>query len=729
MKQVAVISYDERAGAFHASQLEFLFDNRIRAFSMDVPTIRKNGIEKADLYCITTDALEKLPDFHTQVEGDIPIVMLCVTFSHDILQQLSLIPAGTDVLLVNLNEPMAQEAITKLIQLGASHINYIPYYPGADLGLAGGIRYAITPDERRFVPEGIPHVIDVGQRQMDSATLVEIALKLKMYDMWDNRRWKAHLAAIASNSYNFDELFGRALRLESSFQSLIDIMDIGILGINEQGAIFICNKKAETIVGRGLADAIGQQAGRLFPYLPFEECRKTHKKIDARLIKINQNPVTVGIYPINHNQKNMGFLAMLQHFGEEEEKQHKIRSQLLNRGHAAKYTFDNIIGVSPAIERVREIAGKMAGTKASILITGESGTGKELFAQAIHNASGRRNGPFIALNCGALPENLLESELFGYVDGAFTGARKGGKLGLFEFAHQGTLFLDEVEGMSPMLQVKLLRVIQEHEVMRLGDTRLISIDVRIIAATNRNLEQLVLKGEFREDLYYRLNTLPINLPPLRERPEDIIPLVEMFSRENGSVFELSPAVRQALKNHYWRGNVRELKNCAHYFSFLDKAVLEYEDLPPGFFNSMVTGDGMRMDGAYGRNPMDGAQDRNPLDGAYDSNPMDGAYGRNPMDSAHDSTLMQFKTMAAMKEDAYRYVLDKILESNRGRGSVGREELARRSRDRGLNLSVYEVREIMADLHTNGYITVPKGRGGSRITDKGQYILHSINKNG
>ena len=687
MKRVAVISYDERAGVFHAEQMEFLFDNRIKAFSMDVPSIRKHGLEKADLYCITTDALENLPDFHTQVEGGIPIVMLCVTFSHDILQRLSLIPSGTESLLVNLNEPMAQEAVTKLIQLGASHINYIPFYPGASPKLADGIQYAITPDEARYVPEGIPHIVDVGQRQMDSGTLVEIALKLKMYDLWENRKWKAHLASIASNNYNFDELFGRALRLESSFQSLIDIMEIGILGINEQGAVFICNKKAETIVGRNLTDAIGQQAGELFPYLPLEECRRTHRKIDAKLVKINQNPVTVGIYPISHNQKNMGFLVMLQHFGEEEEKQHKIRNQLLNKGHTAKYTFDHIIGISPSIERVREIAKKMAGTRASILITGESGTGKELFAQAIHNASDRRLEPFIALNCGALPENLLESELFGYVDGAFTGAKKGGRLGLFEFAHKGTLFLDEVEGMSPMLQVKLLRVIQEHEVMRLGDTRLISIDVRIIAATNRDLEQLVQKGEFREDLYYRLNTLPINLPPLRERIEDIIPLIHTFAEENGSRFQLSGPVCEALKGHYWRGNVRELKNCADYFSFLDKKVIEYEDLPPGFFHGRAKPE------------------------------------KEPVHDCQDNTILEFRQMTSPRQEAYLFVLSKILESNKGRVSISRERLSGCSCEKGLDLSVYEVREILSDLDSMGYIMVRKGRGGSRITDKGKHVLH------
>jgi len=702
LKRIAVIAYDKRAGIFHAGQLERLFDKRVEAFSMDVSYILEHGVRRADLYCITTDAMEKLPDFHAQVECDVPIVMLNVTFSHDILNQLSLIPAGTDVLLVNLNEPMAQEAITRLTQLGASHINYIPFYPGADPRLAVGIQYAITPDERRFVPEGIPNVIDVGQRQMDSATLVEIALRLKMYDMWEKRSWQAHLASIASNSYNFDELFGRSLRLESSFQSLIDIMDIGILGINEQGAVFIWNKKAEAITGRDLSDAIGQQYQNLFPYIPFEECQKTFKKIDARLIKINQVPVSVGIYPINHNHKNMGFLAVLQHFGEEEEKQHKIRNQLLNKGHAAKYTFDNIVGVSPAIERVKEIAEKMAKTRAAILITGESGTGKELFAQAIHNASDRKNETFIALNCAALPENLLESELFGYVDGAFTGAKKGGKLGLFEFAHKGTLFLDEVEGMSPMLQVKLLRVIQEHEVMRLGDTRLISIDVRIIAATNRNLEQLVMDGEFREDLYYRLNTLPINLPPLRERVQDILPLVEMFAKENGSSFQLSDPVRQALQSHYWRGNVRELKNFADYFSFLDKPVIEYEDLPPGFFSNMAQQD------EKSREQPAGVRRRAP------SSPDPG-----------DPILSGFKNLAGMREEAYRFVLETIREYNRRRKAIGREELARCGRDRNLALSVYEIREMMSCLKEGGYITVQKGRGGSRITERGQYVLEKL----
>lgn len=387
---------------------------------------------------------------------------------------------------------------------------------------------------------------------------------------------------------------------------------------------------------------------------------------------------------MNHNQKNIGFLVMLQYFKEEEEKQHRIRTQLLNRGHTAKYTFDDILGTSDAIEKIKKIAEKMAKTKASILITGESGTGKELFAQAIHNASDRKNKPFIALNCAALPESLLESELFGYVDGAFTGAKKGGKLGFFEFAHQGTLFLDEVEGMTPMLQVKLLRVIQEQEVMRLGDNRLISIDVRIIAATNRNLEELMTKGEFREDLYYRLSTLPIELPPLRERTEDIFPLIDKFSKENGASFILSDEVKKIFENHYWHGNIRELKNCMDYFYFLDKRIIECEDLPPSFLKKI-----------------------------------------QKKEKNFSNEILEFENIALDQKEKYLFILKIIMENNKKEIPIGREELAKIGRSQNIKFSIYEIRNILSKLNKEGYIKTKRGCFGNKITEKGKNIVKNI----
>jgi Nif-specific regulatory protein len=224
----------------------------------------------------------------------------------------------------------------------------------------------------------------------------------------------------------------------------------------------------------------------------------------------------------------------------------------------------DIVGSSPAMQEVYRLTKLAAPTTASVLLIGETGTGKEVIAKAIHKLSRRSDGPYIRVNCGALHENLLESELFGHVKGAFTGAVDN-KTGRFEAAHGGTIFLDEISSMSPKLQVKLLRVLQEREFERVGESRTIRVDVRVIAATNQSLEDEIEAGRFRDDLYYRLNVVPIPLPPLRERRDDIPVLAQFFLKRYGEqnrreVPELTPELRDALMNHDWPGNVRELEN-------------------------------------------------------------------------------------------------------------------------------------------------------------------------
>jgi len=233
-------------------------------------------------------------------------------------------------------------------------------------------------------------------------------------------------------------------------------------------------------------------------------------------------------------------------------------------------------------------AMRAAETPATVLLRGESGTGKELFAHAIHNASNRRHGQFIRVNCAAIADSLLESELFGYAEGAFTGARKGGKRGLFEEASGGTLFLDEIGEISLSLQAKLLRVLQEKEIVRVGETRPVSVNARVIAATNANLEAMIAQGRFREDLYYRLNVLPIHIPPLRDRPEDIPALVDAliakFNSEYGrNVTAISPEALAILRAYHWPGNVRELENIigrAMIAMAMTDTVIEARFLPP-----------------------------------------------------------------------------------------------------------------------------------------------------
>lgn len=668
--KVLVMTVDATAAQYHANMIAALFGDLICAESFSVKDLADTPLPQAHLYCITTDALEVMRSESSVEPEQLPYVEIGVTFTKKSIELLEEIPPGTTALFVNISEKMAGECITQLIQLGVTHIQWVPYFPGASN--VPQVSLAVTPDERRYVPATASEIIDLKQREMDCTTIVEIALKLRLYPFLEGRAFRQYLRTIASNSYGFDELFSRSLRLESGFQSLIDLLDIGIIGVNEQYNIFVKNKKAERILGEHTSITLDTAVTEILPWLPVTKCIQSKTKLDAQLFKINNAPITVQLAPIVRNHTCMGAIVVLQSFNEEELRQHKVRHQLLEKGHKAKYHFSNIIGCSKRIKQVKTIAQKMATTRASILITGESGTGKELFAHSIHNASPRKEEPFVAINCAALPENLLESELFGYADGAFTGAKKGGKMGLFEFAHKGTFFLDEVEGMSPMLQVKLLRAIQEREVMRIGDDRLISVDVRIVAASNENLEQMVREGTFRSDLYYRLCTLPVCLPPLRERPEDIPLLFAHFQKESGGHFILHTKTQTVLSNYQWQGNVRELYNCVEYLTFLDKDVIMPEDLPPSF--------------------------------------------RTVCNQEHTQQV----STSDHKLSPVQCVLH-ILAETPYRG-MGRETLIDLLAQRGVSISEYELRKLLHSLHTRGLITVTRGRTGNQITRDGLNFL-------
>lgn len=258
------------------------------------------------------------------------------------------------------------------------------------------------------------------------------------------------------------------------------------------------------------------------------------------------------------------------------QEERKFRRNLVRKGLTAKYTFRDIIAVSAEMRKKVEISKKFSTARSNVLITGETGTGKELFAHSIHAASGRMSQPFVAINCATLPESLLESELFGYEPGSFSGASREGKPGLFELANHGTIFLDEIGEIPVALQAKLLRVLQEKEIRRIGSTDVIPIDVRVIAATNVDIQEQIAQKRFRSDLLYRLNALEIHIPPLRERPDDIIPLMERhlrsFAAELGKkVPQLTAEAQDILRRYAWQGNVRELRNICERLVVLSDA--------------------------------------------------------------------------------------------------------------------------------------------------------------
>jgi PAS domain S-box-containing protein len=348
-------------------------------------------------------------------------------------------------------------------------------------------------------------------------------------------------------------------------KSIIDFAYDGIIGMDKDGKITVFNPVAEKITGVSAETAIGRPVDDMVENTRMNYVLKSGEAELGEIQRIGEISIVTNRVPIVVEGEVLGVVATFQELDKIQKMESKIRKKLLYKGHIAKARFEEIVGNSTAVSQAKEEAKQYAEVDSTVLILGETGTGKELFAQSIHNASNRNDKPFVAVNCAALPENLLESELFGYVEGAFTGARKGGKTGLFELAHEGTIFLDEISEMSPMLQARFLRVLQEKEVVRLGDDRIIPIDIRIIAATNRDLYSEVEKGGFREDLYYRLCVLRLEIPPLRKRPEDIPALVDYFIEEKGrrlgkSIKSISREAISKLVNQKWPGNIRQLEN-------------------------------------------------------------------------------------------------------------------------------------------------------------------------
>lgn len=343
---------------------------------------------------------------------------------------------------------------------------------------------------------------------------------------------------------------------------VLDTVNEGILSIDENGNVIQYNQAAEKILHISSKEAVGKSLMEVFPccLALMEALRNGNTCLNKEVFfEKTGSHYLVSTYPVIDDEgKIIGGVASLKDI-------HDVRRIYQKLTEQPKVSFAQILHKSEEMKRVIALAKRYARGNSTILIRGETGTGKELFARALHDASPRTKNIFVTINCAAIPDTLLESELFGYEEGAFTGASKGGKQGLFELANDGTLFLDEVGEISAHLQAKLLRVLQEHKVRRIGGRREIPLDVRLLAATHRPLEKMIEDGDFREDLYYRLNVIPLYLPPLRSRKEDIALLAQSFldrflAKLNRPSAIISPDSLVKLINYSWPGNIRELEN-------------------------------------------------------------------------------------------------------------------------------------------------------------------------
>ncbi|WP_018086383.1 sigma 54-interacting transcriptional regulator [Desulfurispora thermophila] len=388
----------------------------------------------------------------------------------------------------------------------------------------------------------------------------------------------------------------RIRELKNLLETILDLSSDGVVAVNRDYVITLANRNFANFFNKTPEEIIGKKVHEVYGNPIFPKAMETGEPEYGYITTLNGQEIIASRVPIIKDGQIVGALGTVVFRNVDDlyalmKKIRNLKSQLdyykdeLERVHRTRFSFDQIIGSSKSLQNVKEIARRVALSNSTVLIQGESGTGKELFAHALHTESLRAKGPFVKVNCAAVPENLLESELFGYQEGAFTGARKGGQIGKFELANGGTIFLDEIGDMSFTMQAKLLRVLQEKEVERLGDSKPRRIDVRVICATNRNLEELIAKHEFREDLYYRINVVTLAIPPLRERLDDLPELIDhfinKFNKQFGQrVHGISEEVREIFWQHHWPGNVRELENVIERaFNVLDGPVIQKKHLP------------------------------------------------------------------------------------------------------------------------------------------------------
>lgn len=374
------------------------------------------------------------------------------------------------------------------------------------------------------------------------------------------------MVVLAEELTNLKEIQGL---LEAVFNCTQDAISV----VNQQGIHMLINPAYSRLTGLSEGEVIGKDfavdledgSGGISVHRKVLETRQPVDGVVLRTGKFRKE-VVASAAPLLVGGELRGSVAVIHDMSEIKRLSSELdQAKQIIRTLEAKYTFADIVGEHPLLQEAMGKAEVAAGTPATVILRGESGTGKELFAHAIHNASNRRNAQFIRVNCAAISENLLESELFGYEEGAFTGASKGGKVGFFERASGGTIFLDEIGEINLNTQAKLLRVLQEKEIIRVGGTKAVPVNVRVISATNLNLEQAVEAGRFRRDLYYRLNVIPIEIPALRERRSDLPALtaylIARFNQEYGrSVTAVSPEVLERLQQYDWPGNIRELEN-------------------------------------------------------------------------------------------------------------------------------------------------------------------------
>ncbi len=580
MKKCLVISMGRTTGKTIANQLQSILGDGIELSYTQMKRVEDYTPEAQESYdlILFTSEVSYMGAVAQQTIG-IPFVVGARVINHKNIEEIISIPSGTEVLLLNDSEDSSNEAIEQLIDIGLDHIVYYPCYPGAR-GYPK-LPTVITPGEPQLMPPCGRELIDIGTRILDLKTAYNIKELLSLNSATHDSLVVSYIKDIIGITKSIDRSRRAELESKQVFETIFDTVDSGIGFLTKDLELIKVNSKLQHILGKNKRDLLGKHITSVITSM-------TTKDLERERLHLEIGGES---YIINFEQMSMegeeAYLMMVYAVEKIKEMDQSTYGRVISGGLTHLKTFEDYLSVHPDVEEMLSQAERFAKTDATITIQGENGTGKEIIAQGIHRHSYRKNKPFVPVNIAAISHNLLESELFGYEKGAFTGASKEGKIGLFEVANGGTLFIDEI-GDAPLdIQVKLLRVLQEKKIRRVGGIEEVPVDVRVITATNKDLLALVDEEKFREDLYFRLNILPLYTIPLRMRPKDINHLLLYFMTiyfEGVETLDLQVMFDKEtlsfLNNYRWRGNVRELINLVEYLSYLyDGAPFTIDTLP------------------------------------------------------------------------------------------------------------------------------------------------------
>ncbi|OPL08182.1 MAG: hypothetical protein AVO33_01350 [delta proteobacterium ML8_F1] len=575
MKRIAVLVIEDQIGEFFKRELLTIFENQVTVDYYCPGKVSQPLIDEVEVVLYTDPSI--LIEMMDYIRSPVPLVMMKRTITGEGVRILKGLKKGSSAYVYNLNSFMANETLATLYGFGIDGLSLYPLDPAAQV--KDTVDYIITPGEHQGLEAYRDRVVDIGNRIFDPSTILDLIATLNIDRRFADRIVKRYAARVPAYWKGLRNTLYDKKMLSGHLELVMNEFDRGVVLLDDKEEILLLNETASNILGLEKTVLEGEALQRLVAGFPGLERLGEARNFEGEIIEIGGQKVVVDLKEVRYDGVFFGKLILMKVYAELLKEQSRLHGQLTEKGYYAKYVFEDIVGEDDALQKTIEISRNVASSSSSVLILGETGTGKELFAGAIHNYSPRKNKPYIAINCATLPENLLESELFGYEGGAFTGAKKGGKLGVFERAQGGTLFLDEVGEIPLNLQARLLRALQEKEIMRVGGDAIIHVDVRIVAASNRDLNRMAEEGAFRRDLFYRLNVFSVKLPALREHKKDLPALIAHFLKELGEDREVDKSFVDFAGEYSWPGNVRELRNTLEYMVRMDRGALHVRNLP------------------------------------------------------------------------------------------------------------------------------------------------------